>query len=204
MATEAAASPGAANRPRPLLLILLGIVVVAFLVMQFGGSSAPPPQSSNAVRPPPPQQAGSDPKIDPAALDVQLEALESERPGPGDTERNPFRFQARTAPPPPASTEPKQAPRPEEESPATGLPPPPPPPPPITVKFIGKMDLADGTTMAIFTDCTVGRTNIVVREGQTILGQYRLVKIGLESVVVEHLDGRGRTTLPKSGQECVK
>ena len=41
-------------------------------------------------------------------------------------------------------------------------------------------------------------------EGQTILGQYRLVKIGLESVVVEHIDGRGRTTLPKGGQECVK
>ena len=33
-------------------------------------------------------------------------------------------------------------------------------------------------------------------------GRYRLVKIGLESVVIEHLDGRGRTTVAKGGQEC--
>ena len=58
--------------------------------------------------------------------------------------------------------------------------------------------------VAVFTDCTVGHKNTLAREGQAILGQYRLVKIGLTSVVVEYLDGRGRTTLAKSGQDCVK
>jgi len=33
-------------------------------------------------------------------------------------------------------------------------------------------------------------------EGQVIDGKYRLVKIGLESVVVAYLDGKGQRTLP--------
>ena len=40
-------------------------------------------------------------------------------------------------------------------------------------------------------------------EGDIIAGQYRLVKIGVESVVMEYVDGRGRTTIRLSGQECV-
>ena len=41
------------------------------------------------------------------------------------------------------------------------------------------------------------------REGDIIDGRYRLVRIGVESVVMEYLDGRGRTTIRLSGQECV-
>jgi hypothetical protein len=37
-------------------------------------------------------------------------------------------------------------------------------------------------------------------EGGTVLGQYRVVKIGVESVVMEYLDGRGRQTIPMRGQ----
>jgi hypothetical protein len=44
----------------------------------------------------------------------------------------------------------------------------------------------------------------VAREGGTIDGRYRLVRLQTTSVVVEHLDGRGRTTLAQGGQECVK
>jgi hypothetical protein len=155
-----------------------------------------------------PSRATQDPsgdasKIDPAALDVKLEALAGERPGPGDTERNPFRFKPKAAPPPPPQSVSKP-PASSSEPLAPVGPPPPPAPPPITVKFIGTMELSSGVTLAIFTDCTIGRKTRPYREGETILGQYRLVKIGLQSVVVEHLDGRGRTTLPKTGQECVK
>jgi hypothetical protein len=82
--------------------------------------------------------------------------------------------------------------------------PPAPPLPPITVKFIGVFNLADGSTIALFTDCSAGRHQSQAREGGTVDGRYRLVKIGNESVIIEHLDGRGRTTLAKSGQECVK
>jgi hypothetical protein len=38
------------------------------------------------------------------------------------------------------------------------------------------------------------------REGDIILGQYRIVHIGVESVVLEYLDGRGRQTIPLRGQ----
>jgi hypothetical protein len=41
------------------------------------------------------------------------------------------------------------------------------------------------------------------KEGDVIAGQYRLVHIGNESVVMEYVDGRGRTTIRQSGQECV-
>jgi hypothetical protein len=200
METEAGAPP-AAQRPRPLLLILLGVAVVAFVLMKVG-TSAPPSQLSGAVRTP--RQPAAEAKLDPTVLDVHLEALSSDRPGPGEVERNPFRFQPRALPPAPPM--PGRGPMGESGAgPAIPQgPPPPPPPPPITVKFIGTLDLPDGTRVAIFTDCTVGRRTTPVREGGTILGQYRLVQIGLQSVVVEHLDGRGRTTLPKGGQDCVK
>jgi hypothetical protein len=204
MATETG-SAGRSQRPRPILLVLLGLVVAVFLIMRLGGSSGPDRPAAPSARTP--QQAPStDGRIDPSALDVQLEALTAARPVPADTERNPFRFQAK-APPPGAGPPPGPGGKPMassgEDAGETG-PPPPPPPPPITVKFIGTFDLPDGSVVAVFTDCTVGHKNTLVREGGTILGQYRLVKIGLTSVVVEHLDGRGRTTLPKSGQDCVK
>ena len=190
----------AARSPRPLLLVLLGVLVVVFVMMKLGDSAGPPPASSNGRRTQPAQAPAGSARIDPSALDVQLESLTAERPGPGETERNPFRFKPKPAPAPPPSA----APPPKPVDPGPTPPPPPPPPPPITVKFIGTLELADGTTRAIFTDCTVGRKTTPVREGDVILGQYRLIKIGLQSVVVEHLDGRGRTTLPKGGQECVK
>ena len=199
METDAAAPPPSRIRRLPLLLLVLGAVSLAFLVMNLGGSADPSPPSSNARAP---QRTSADvDKLDAGSLDVRLEALSRARPGPGETERDPFRFKPKPAPP---------APRPVAKLPETAestgppQPPPPPAPPPITVKFIGTLALQDGTTVAILTDCTVGRMSVRAREGEIILGQYRLVKVGLTSVVVEHLDGRGRTTLPKTGQECVK
>ena len=54
--------------------------------------------------------------------------------------------------------------------------------------------------IANFSDC---RATYRGREGDIIAGQYRLVHIGVESVVMEYPDGRGRTTIRVSGQECV-
>ncbi len=34
-------------------------------------------------------------------------------------------------------------------------------------------------------------------------GRFRLVRIRVESAVVEYADGQGRTTLPLNGQACV-
>jgi hypothetical protein len=74
-------------------------------------------------------------------------------------------------------------------------------PPPIPLKYIGLMEGVPGQgKVAAFSDC---RTTMRGREGEIIAGQYRLVKIGVESVVLEYVDGRGRTTIRMSGQECV-
>lgn len=192
----------ARTRPRPIFLVLLGVVAVLAVMMWLGGSSGPtpPPAATRTAQ----QRGTAESRLDPAALDVQLDALSAQRPDPGETARNPFRFQAK-APPPAPPPEPRgPGRRGGGEDSGEVVPTGPPPPPPITVKFIGTIDLPDGSVVAVFTDCTVGHKNTLVREGQAILGQYRLVKIGLTSVVVEYLDGRGRTTLAKSGQDCVK
>ena len=74
-------------------------------------------------------------------------------------------------------------------------------PPPITLKFIGLLEGVPGEgTVAAFSDC---RATMRGGEGDIIDGPYRLTRIGIESVVMEYPDGSGRTTIRKSGQECV-
>ena len=202
MATE---SGGGSKPPSPVLLALLGLTIagaVIFWLMGSAGSGTPASNPSGAQRPAPARTEGTPGKgaVDAAQLDVHLEALEAERPAAAKNERNPFRFKPAPAPPPPPMAE-----RPAQPvSPVPEGPPPPPPPPPITVKFIGVLDRADGSRLAMFSDCSAGRHQSYAREGGTIDGHYRLVKIGRESVIIEHLDGRGRTTLAVGGQECVK
>jgi hypothetical protein len=188
------------QRPRTSLLVALAVtVVLAFVAWRMGASNEPAggaTVASNAARPTA-QGQGASGAIDPAMLAVDIEALEAERPAPGDSERNPFRFQPKAPPPPP-----EDAPvRPLPQAP-TGPPPPPPPPPvpPIPLKFIGILESKGVGRIALFTDC---RATFQVAEGQTIAGQYRLVSIGVESAVVEYINGKGRTTLRMGGQECV-
>ncbi len=208
MATEPATSPS--SRPRPILLVILGVIVVGFVVMKLFGSAAPTRPASNTRRssqaalndasPATTARGTQGAVLDPASLDVRLESLAEPRPAEGGAERNPFRFRPPPPPPPPPkSTKPPPAPTPPDIGP-----PPAPPPPPITVKFIGVIDKEDGTKLAVFTDCSAGRRQSLAREGGTIDGRYRLVKLQTTSVIVEHLDGRGRTTLAQGGQECVK
>jgi hypothetical protein len=68
------------------------------------------------------------------------------------------------------------------------------------LKFIGLMEVPGMGKIAAFSDC---RTTFRGREGEILDGRYRLVRIGVESVVMEYADGRGRTTIRMSGQECV-
>jgi hypothetical protein len=136
-------------------------------------------------------------KIDPESLDVRLEALNGPAPDNAEGGRNPFRFR----PPPPPPAPPPPPPRAVERQPE-GPPEPtgPPPPPPIPLKFIGIVEVKPGDRVAAFSDC---RSTTHAREGQAVFGQYRLVKLGLESVVMEYLDGRGRETIRLSGQDCI-
>jgi hypothetical protein len=193
METETSRPPG---RPRPWLLVALGLAVVLALLSTFmtGKSAAPPARSSN------PRAAARVAKnvdnVQPGDLEVHLGALKEQKPAAESSDRNPFRFYVKPPPPPPPP--PKVT-----STTTTTIDPaniPPTPPPPITLKYIGLLEGIQGGNVAVFSDC---RTTMRAREGEIIAGQYRLVRIGKESVVLEYADGRGQTTIRMSGQECV-
>jgi hypothetical protein len=186
METENAA---VSSRPRPWLLVALGVAVVVLVANWMW------PTNSATLALPASNQAGAaqrreQEKIDPADLDVRLDALNAARPAAGSVERNPFRFQPKAPPPPPpgAST----------PAPRVDVPPPPPvapQPPPIPLKFIGIVE-KQGLKVAAMSDC---RSTYYGQEGAVIDGRYRLVRIGVESMVIEYADGRGRTTVRLEG-----
>jgi hypothetical protein len=174
------------------LIGALGVAAVALVANQMWphDSATPLVPSSNPGRTARPSEQA----IDPAELTVRLDKLKAKR-DPGRVERNPFRFQ-----PPPA---PPQLPEAEPTAPINTSPPPPPSPPPIPpipLKFMGTVERGD-LKLAALTDCK-GFT-YAGRAGETIDGRFRLVSIGVESVVMEYPNGTGRTTIRKSG-ECPK
>jgi hypothetical protein len=183
----------ASQRPRPWLLVLLGLVVVVYLATRmFSGPSATPTVSTGGQRAP--AQAAD--QIDPALLDVKIETLGDEPGGPAEVSRNPFRFQPRPPPPPPPMA---------AAPPQTSYVPPPPAapigPPPIgtLIKFIGIIDTGK-EKIGAFSDC---KYTFSGREGEIVEGRFRVVRIGIESAVLEYVDGTGRATLPLNGQACV-
>lgn len=201
METDASAAPS--GRPRKSLLILLAAVAVVYLLIIVwpGKSAEAPALQSNQARATTGKAASE--VRDPAELDVKLEALKQGRPEASAGDRNPFKFYVKPPPPPPPP-----GPSSGRGTNGGGPPPPPPPPfdpgppppPPITLKFFGIIEPKPGDKVATFSDC---RTTTYGREGDIIAGQYRLVRVGVESVIMEYLDGRGRQTIRLNGQECV-
>jgi hypothetical protein len=132
-----------------------------------------------------------------SAPDVRLEALNVERPKPVETERNLFRFKQKPPPPPPPMA------RPTGPTMATvpGLPvvpSGPPPPPAITLKFIGVVERSGGKPkIAVLSDGQGPPMH--GSEGDTIAGRYRILRIGVESIEMSYLDGRGRQTIRLTG-----
>ena len=124
---------------------------------------------------------------------LKLETLEAvaERTEVG---RNPFGFGVRPAPPPP----PVSLPPPRPAPPPAPLPPPVPQgPPPIALKLIGLMQ-HDGRSRAILKDPASGAVYQGF-EGDVVDGRFRVIKIGLQSVVVSYVDGSGQRTIPIGG-----
>jgi hypothetical protein len=72
----------------------------------------------------------------------------------------------------------------------------PPPPPPIPFKFIAVVSRREGVRIAMLSD---GHGVYYGSEGSVIEGQYRIVRIGLDSIEMTYLDGRGRRVIPLSG-----
>ena len=127
----------------------------------------------------------------PSAL--KFTALEpvGDRPSAG---RNPFRFGV--PPPPPTPPRPVLPPPPPVVQGPPPPPPGPPPPPAISLKFVGVVQLPTGKKVASLSD---GKGVLMGAEGDVIDGRFRIVRIGVESIVMEYLDGRGRQTIPLRG-----
>lgn len=183
------------KRPNPVILGLGVAVVAVFLVFRMWPAASPQPAPSNLPRE---QRPVATTATGPAQLDVRLGALQQPPPEPAGENRNPFRFYVKPPPPPPPA--PKPAPPPPGPGQAGYQPPPPPPPPPIPpipLKFIGTLEKG-GKKWAIFSDG--GNVPRYATEGELVLGQYKLIRIGVESVVMEYADGKGRQTIPMRGQ----
>ncbi len=122
---------------------------------------------------------------------VALDKLEPvpEEPAKG---RNLFRFGERPAPPPP--------PRPAAPPPVVAPPAPPKPtgPPPITLVLTGLVTGGDGRPVAQLKDPKTGAL-FMGNEGMVIDGQYKILKIGLTTVIVAYVDGQGPRTIPLGG-----
>ncbi|HXK05825.1 MAG TPA: hypothetical protein VMS37_25715 [Verrucomicrobiae bacterium] len=75
-----------------------------------------------------------------------------------------------------------------------GPPPPPPPDPPIDVKYYGLATTQiDGKKTAFFLD---GDNIILAPEGGIVKKKYRVVRIGLTSVLMENVDSKKQQSLP--------
>jgi hypothetical protein len=111
--------------------------------------------------------------------------------------RNPFKF----GPPPGKPPEPLKGPEPKIPLPpvveAKVAPPPPPaapPPPPIALKYYGfSSPPGAGGKTAFFLD---GEDILVAKEGETVKRRYRVIRIGVTSVVMEDTDSKRQQTIP--------
>ena len=190
-----------ASKRQIQLLVGLGAVLAALFMFQvwplmMGGDT--PPAANTAAATPAAQRRGSAKAQLDAVEEVKLAKLEQKWPAPGETRRNPFSM-APVQPPPsatPAGGASKPADIPVTPPVPTG-PPPPPPIPPITLKFIGVISSDSLGKIAGLSD---GKFVYRGREGQTIEGRYRIVKIGEESIQIEYLNGTGRQTIRLSGK----
>ena len=174
-----------------MLLIAVAVGVALWNYVGAGGDAPRPAAAPSQTRP---TATAAEPL--PPAEGVRLNSLEQAREAPSDTTRNPFRFgqRASASPPPSQDAAPVFTPAPAEPAAPTG----PAPPPPIPLKFIGMVEKEDGVKWAVLS-LGDGRP-LHGREGDIIDGRYRILKIGIESVEMVYLDGRGRQTIRLTGQ----
>lgn len=97
---------------------------------------------------------------------------------------------------PPKGPEPKVVPKPPDDP---AKPPPPPPPTPISLKYYGFSTPHDsGKKRAFFVD---GDEIWVAGEGEMVKKRYRVVRIGVNSVVVEDTESKRQQSLPLTEEQ---
>ncbi len=193
-----AASNPAEQRRQLMLLGLLILVALVVWYTQSGGaateatiSTSNPPITATPPAIPASGRGGQAGSGLPET--VRLASLD-QVPEQGAVARNPFGFGTPPAPPrppTPAYVPPTPAPAPPPRP--VG----PPPLPPIPVKFMGFVEdpARPGKVVALALNGGV----VIAREGDLVDGRYRLVKVGLESIVMAYPDGRGQQTIRLSG-----
>jgi hypothetical protein len=136
-------------------------------------------------------------RIDPS---LRLDLLARAREGGEGGSRSLFEFSQPPAPPPPkvkpiipaepAKVEPAKPPAPVDPA----KPPSPPPPPPITLKYYGYSGTAPGgQRRAFFLD---GEDIFVAGENELVRNRYKIIRIGVNSAVVEDTTNKNQQTLP--------
>ena len=191
----------ASDRTKSRLFLLAALVVVlATLVITIWPRETADTTGSGAVRPRDPGAATADPAVPPA---LGLDRISAQRVGPANR-RDLFRFgsaqpaaiegQPEREPAPTGATRPSPgtatASEPDDDAPAVPIGPP--PAPPIPLRYVGYAETPGTGKVAALSD---GRFTYHGREGDVIEGRWRVVQIGVESLVIERVDGTGRQTL---------
>jgi len=177
--------PGPERRRQLTLLGFLVIVLAAYFGYRYWPTAGGPAASSNETA-----QGGAAQNrgklVVPDLIDLtQLEAA----PADSATSRNPFRFGQPPAPPrvelPPVEP-------PIDRTPVRPLPPPA-PQVPLKLLELGSVS-ATKQALVILLDPESGAT-FLVKEGSTIDGKYKVVKVNANNVIVAFLDGSGQKSL---------
>ena len=184
---------------RTLIAVAVAVILAAAVAWAWFAPGTPRPAAvatrlSSPARRTSEQQDGA---LPPAA-NVKLGSLESPKAEPPVATRNPFRFERRAAPKADGPDSPGLVLKPAEPT-APTAPTGPPAPPPIPLKFIGMVEKADGSKLAVLV-AGEGRSPMHGKEGDIIDGRYRILKIGTESIEMVYLDGRGKQTIRLTGQ----
>ena len=163
--------------PRLTVTGVLVLLTIAILVVVFRQGGAPPATSQRTLRPHPDKSA--------EIRAVNLRLLEVLRNPADGSVRDPFAFAHRPRVVPTALTRPITNESAESSAvpaqvavPTAAL---------LPVRFVGTLETRQ-RTWAVFSDCA-GYIRASA-EGDRVLGQWRLVAIGIESVSLESLDGR--------------
>jgi hypothetical protein len=167
------------------------------LPLQRTAPGSQPQQVTNDFRPTLRVAEGLDiTTVDPT-LKLELLAKVQKVPMEGGS-RSLFEFSQPPPPPPPKVTikpGPVAEAKPEPPKPAPpATPPPPPPPPPIPLRFYGYAGTTkDGMRRAFFLE---GDDIFTPAENETIKGRYKIIRIGVNSAVVEDTTTKNQQTLP--------
>jgi hypothetical protein len=168
-------------RIRRLIAAGAAVAALTVLALVFRGSRGPDPTSTS-------RRARADARPDgmssTALTRVKLRGLEQLPSSIDDGGRDPFSFRPRPAVlrTPSAAVPPLHvlSARPESS----------PVPAPVAApfRFMGVLERGPAERWAVFADCA-GYTR-AAKEGESVLGAWRVMRIGVESVAIESLDGR--------------